>query len=128
MIPFEGNIDEVHELIKSNFTNFATDVLGIREKNHIHIADWWLEGKKKRKKKMAINQWLKDKSEGTRSINKEKKNNANEKVRIAKNEAWERAWANVISKSGIGRRKVVWSVLKVLRQQTKARATLNWYN
>lgn len=73
---FEGSTEEIYEYIKTNVKNIATEVLGIKENNHNHTAEWWseeIEASVKEKRNVFI-QWLNDKSEETRSIYKKKKN------------------------------------------------------
>ena len=122
----EGSTEEIYEYIRTNVINIATQVLGLRGNNHSRTAEWWSEEIEVAiiEKRKAFNQWLNDKLEATRTIYKEKKNEVMKKIRTAKNEAWERTCANVNSQLGFGRAKEAWSVVKGLRQETKAKTNL----
>ena len=117
----------MYEYIKTNVKNITAEVLAVQENNHNQKAEWWSEEIEvaMNEKRNAFVQWLNDKSERTRSIYKEKKIEVENKIRITKNETWERICANVNSKLGVGRAKEAWLVLKGLRQEVKAKANLN---
>ncbi|XP_049782515.1 craniofacial development protein 2-like [Schistocerca cancellata] len=113
---FEGSTEEIYDYIKANVKIIATEVLGKKDSNHNRAAEWWSEEVEVlvREKRNAFLQWLNDKSEETRSIYKEKKNEVMNKIRMAKNEAWERTCAK-----GDGRPDNRWRFIRVWMEANK---------